>query len=65
MRAEDMDAETDEEARRKAEAMYGEQRNRAYGFEVWQANRLVYRYHDPKADHQSDLPPDPGGKRDP
>lgn len=61
-RAENMDAETDEEARIKAEAMYGQQRNRAYGFELWQANRLVYRYQDPKADHQTDLPSNPDGK---
>jgi len=40
---ESLRAETDTEARMKAEGLYGQQRNHIYGFELWQDNRLVHR----------------------
>lgn len=41
--AEDLDAETDDEARAQAKALYRRRRNRVHGFEVWQGDRLVLR----------------------
>ena len=37
-------AETDAEARMRADTMYHRRHNQIRGFEVWQANRLVYRH---------------------
>ena len=39
----DLRAETDDEARALARAMYRQRRNRIHGFELWQGDRLVYR----------------------
>jgi hypothetical protein len=36
-------AETDQNARMKAETMYRQRCNHVHGFELWQANRLVHR----------------------
>jgi hypothetical protein len=38
---EDFSAETDEDARSKAEADYGRRRNHRHGFELWRGARLV------------------------
>jgi len=40
--AENFHAETDDEARMRADTIYRQRRNQIHGFEVWQANRLVY-----------------------
>jgi len=42
--AEDFRAETDDEARMRADTMYRQRRNQIHGFEVWRANRLVCRH---------------------
>ena len=41
--AKDLRAESDDEARTVAETMYRERPNQTYGFELWQADRLVLR----------------------
>lgn len=42
--ADNFPANTDDEARLMAETLYRRQPDRSHGYEVWQANRLVYRH---------------------
>ncbi|MEW5704349.1 MAG: hypothetical protein AB1781_07185 [Pseudomonadota bacterium] len=46
--AEDFSASSDEEARIKVETMYHQRRNQIHGFEIWQRDRLVFRYQAPQ-----------------
>ncbi len=44
--AEDLRADTDEQARLLAERIYLRRRNHVHGFELWQGNRLVHQAHE-------------------
>ncbi len=50
--AEDLRADTDEQARVLAERMYFRRRNHVRGFELWQGNRLVHQAHER---HEADV----------
>jgi hypothetical protein len=56
--AEDFNAETDDEAGTRAEALYRQRRNSVHGFEIWQAERLVLGHRMTEFDRQTRRLPD-------